>query len=87
MDKYTEQTSQSPIENKREQVSKKVWNIENTKLKEVHSDSNGRIDYRLMKNISNGTNFILVDNKNNKRFIYGKQNNRIYNLTTGMEET
>lgn len=85
MDKYTEQVTQSPIENKREQVSKKVWNIENTKLKHIETDGNGKIDYRMIMSMGNKTNFVVTDNKENKRFMATKINDRIYNLATGLE--
>lgn len=85
MAEYTEQSSVPQIENKRNQLSKKVWNIENTKLKEIESDGNSKLDYRLTKNIRNGQQFIVVDNKYSpaKRYILGKQGDIFYNLTTG----
>jgi len=85
MVEYEQQGTVPQIENKRNELSKKIWNIENTKLKEVNSDGKGRIDYRLVKGMDNGTNFIFFDNEHNKSYVAGKINNRFYNLSTGDE--
>lgn len=65
------------------QISKKVWNLEGNKSRVINQFADG-VNYKDMMKIREGETFISV-NGNNKKYIYGRFQNRFYNLITGDE--